>query len=65
MKANLTITFLKINKVEVNDDLINTIPALFNSTQKTIFILSQQILRYFKENNIDVDVKFKLEKHGK
>jgi hypothetical protein len=63
MKANLIINFKKINGIEVNNSLIKANPNLFSLTQKTIFILSEQILKYFKEHNIDVEIKFQLKNY--
>ena len=60
MKAIIEVDFKNINGADVNDDLLKKIPQLYNSTQKTVEILSEQIQKYFKDYKIKVNVTYKL-----
>lgn len=62
MKAKLTVIFEEINGIKVDDSLLKNVPQLFQSTEKTVQILSEQIKKYFKDNKINVRVNFELKK---
>jgi hypothetical protein len=60
MKGIVTINFKRIGKEKVDNKLIEKNPKLFETTEKTILILCQQITNYFKDHKIKVKVKGEL-----
>jgi hypothetical protein len=60
MKAELKITFLKINNVPVTESLLKQVPQLKQSTEKTMEIMCKKLEQYFKESKIEVKTEFKL-----
>lgn len=60
MKTQIDITFKKIMGKEVNKELLKDNPLLMGATRKTIYILCEQIEKYFKEKKIIVKTTFEL-----
>ena len=64
MEAKITIKFKKINGILVNEKLLDGVVGtkLFESTKRTVKILSKQIKKYFEDNKIRVITDFEIEK---
>ena len=58
LKANIDITFKKIANVEVTPTMVGF--ALKHSTNKTIKKLCQEIKKYFRDKNIEIETEFEL-----
>jgi len=60
MESVVKIKFKKISGIKVDDNLLKMTPQLPDVTKKTMKILCEQIVRYFRENKIEVEVDFEL-----
>ena len=58
LKANIDISFKKIAGVEVTPTMVGF--ALKHSTSRTIKKLCQEIKKYFKDKNIEIETEFEL-----
>jgi hypothetical protein len=56
MKAIITIEFKKIKKQRVTNTMLHQEPELLRITQKTVKVLGEQIVKYFKDYDIEVEV---------
>lgn len=58
MKAILQINFKKIDKYNVNAEMLETNPKLLGETDKMIKGLCKQIEKYLKDHRIDTSVSY-------
>jgi len=59
MKAEITIEFLKINGIEVNNELLNSTPQLIASTENALKKICTAFEKHFQSKDIKVKVSFK------
>lgn len=60
MKSIITITYKKINGLDVDKKMLESIPLLKISTQRTQKLLCKNIEKYFRDNKIIVKAKGEL-----
>lgn len=61
MKAIICVNFKTIKGLKVDGKMLEKIPQLFPTTEKTTKILCENIKKYFKEHKINVNVTWDLE----
>ncbi len=62
MKATIDLDFKRIGRAKANQKLLDKQPKLLKATEVTLQKLCDNLEKYFREKNIKVKAKYKIEK---